>query len=149
MTRMPGGQPDRSSSPVISATEPGQELVGPAAGVRPGQHLAPGAGGELGQGQPHRLDVVGGGVRPGVPGPERDGQGLAGPGLAVVGEHREGMEPVGVLPGRGGALLVRVRDHDGRVDVDRDQAAAGSGRGGAGQGPGPLAACGPRRADRF
>jgi len=43
---------------------------------------------------------------------------------AVVGEHREWMEAIRLLPCRRGLLLVRARGHDGRVDVHHDLAAA-------------------------
>lgn len=49
------------------------------------QHLAPQPPRQLGQGQPRCLHVVRGSVRPGVPGPQHDGQRLPVPLLAVVG----------------------------------------------------------------
>ena len=88
------------------------------------QDPAPQVARQLGQRQPGRLDVVGGGVRPGVPGPQHDGQRLPVPAGAVVGEGGHGMEAEGLLPGRRRLLLLGVGDHDGGVQVDGDQAAA-------------------------
>ena len=123
--------------------------MGAAAGVSADQHPPPQAAGQLRQGQPGRLDVIGGRVRPGVPGPQHDGQRLTGPPGAVVGEDGQGMEAEGLLPGRRGLVLLRARGHDRRVDVHRDQPAVRAGRGVAGQRPGPLPGGGPRRADRL
>ena len=103
--------------------------MGAAAGVGADQHPPPQVAGQLRQRQPGHLDVLGGGVRPGVPGPQHDGQRLPGALGAVVGERGQRvMEPERLLPGRRGLLLLRVRDHDRGVDVDRDQAAVRAGR---------------------
>ena len=117
------GEPGRVGQPPSRLGQPGQELMGAAAGVGADQHLAPQVRRQLGQRQPRRLDVVGGGVRPGVPGPQHDGQRLAGPAGAVVGERGQRVEPERLLPGRRGLLLLRVRGHDRGVDVHRDQPA--------------------------
>ena len=52
------------------------------------------------------------------------------------------MEAERLLPGRGGLLLLRVRDHDGGVQVDGDQAAVRAGR--VRRRPAPRPAPGPR-----
>ena len=58
-----------------------------AAGIGADQHLPPQPAGQLGQRQPGHPDVLAGHVRPGVPGPQHDGQRFpAGPG-AVAGER--------------------------------------------------------------
>jgi len=80
--------------------------VGAAAGVGPDQHPPPQPGRQLGHRQPGGLDVVGGGVRPGIAGPEQDGQRFAAAVRAVVGERRQRVEAVRLLPGRGGVLLL-------------------------------------------
>jgi hypothetical protein len=50
--------------------------MGAAAGVSPDQHPAPQVLRQLGEGEPDGADVVGGGVGPGVPRPQHDGQRL-------------------------------------------------------------------------
>jgi hypothetical protein len=69
-----------------------QEPVRAAAGVGAEQDLAAQLPRQLRQCEPGRLDVVGGGVRPGASVPEHDREGLAVPGYAVVGEGGEGVE---------------------------------------------------------
>ena len=103
---------------------------------------------ELREREPGRLDMVGGGVRPGVAGPEHEGQRLPVAVCAVVGPGGHGVMAEGLLPGRTGLFLLRVRDHDGRVQVDDDRAAVAAGRGISGQRPGPLPGSGPRGPDR-
>jgi mannose-6-phosphate isomerase-like protein (cupin superfamily) len=87
------------------AGQPGQELVGAAAGIGADQHPAPQPAGQLGQGQPGGLDVVAGGVRPGVAGPQHDGQRLPAA-VAVVGEAGQRVEAPGLLPRGSGLFLV-------------------------------------------
>jgi hypothetical protein len=50
---------------------------------------------------------------------------------------------------RRGLVLVRMRDHDRRVDIDGNQLAVRARGGITGQCPGPAAGSSPRRADRF
>ena len=142
-------EPDRVGQPPARFGQPGQELVRASAGVSADQYLPPHLARQLRQRQPGRLDVIGGGVGPGVAGPEHDGQRLAGPVAAVVGEHGQGMESPGFLPRRRGLFLVGVRGHDGGVDVHRHQAAVRARRGLPGQRPGPLPRGGTRGPDGF
>jgi hypothetical protein len=62
------GEPHRIVQAPARLGEPGQELMGAAAGVSPDQHLPAHLLRQLGEGEPDRLNVVGGGVRTGVPG---------------------------------------------------------------------------------
>jgi hypothetical protein len=84
---------DRVAQPPRRGRQPGKEPVGAAPGVRADQRPAPQAAGQLGQGQPGGLDVVGGGVRAGVPGSEHDREGLPVPGGPVVGPGGHRVEP--------------------------------------------------------
>jgi hypothetical protein len=45
---------------------------------------------------------------------------------AVVGEHRQRVEPERFLPRRRSLLFLRARGHDRRVDIDQDRAGASS-----------------------
>jgi hypothetical protein len=123
--------------------------VGAAAGVSADQDPPAQAAGQLREREPGDLDMVGGGVGPGASVPEHDRQRLAVPARAVVGEGGQGVEAERPLPGSGGLLLLRVRDHDGGVQVDGDQAAAGSRGRVPGQRPRPLPGCRPGAPDRF
>jgi hypothetical protein len=91
------------------------------------------------EGEPGRLDVVGGRVRPGAACPQHDREGLAVPGRAVVGEGGQRVEAEGFLPSRRGLLFLRVGDHDRGVHVDGDQPAIRAWRVLPGQRPRPLA----------
>ena len=122
--------------------------MGAATGIGADQHAAPRPAGQLRQRQPGHLDVLGRGVRSGVPGAQQDGQGLPACPIAVVGERSQRMEPIGLLPGRSGFLFLRVRQHDRRVDVHRDQRRVPAGGAVAGQRPGAHAGCRPGPADR-
>ena len=140
-----------SGEPLAILLRPGNAGSNTAAGVGADQHPAAPAGRQLRQGQARRLDVVGGGVRPGVAGAQQDGQRLAGSAGAVVGEHRLRVEPERLLPRGRGLVLLRARGHDRRVDIDGDQAATCSRRGVPAQRPGPLpgrSARGPDRGQR-
>ena len=66
------------------------------------------------------------------------------PSGAVVGPGGHRVEAEGLLPGRRGLLLLRVRDHDRGVQVDGDQAAVRAGR--VRPRPAPRPAPGPRPA---
>jgi hypothetical protein len=56
------GHADRVLQPPAWPGEPVQEVMGAAAGIGPDQHPAPHVPGQLGQGQPGGLDVIGGGA---------------------------------------------------------------------------------------
>ncbi len=113
---------DRVGQPPPALREPGDELMGAAGGVGPDQRPppAPVALGQLGQGELDGGDVVGGRVRAGVPGAQEGGDGPAGAARPVVDEGRQRVMAVGLLPGRGRVLLVRMRAHQDAVEVDRD-----------------------------
>jgi hypothetical protein len=55
--------------------------------------------GQLGEGEPGGLNVVGGGIGAGVPGTEHDGQRLPVPACAVIGPGGHWMMPEGFRPG--------------------------------------------------
>ena len=80
--------------------------MGAAAGVGADQHLAAQVRGQLGQRELRGLDVVGCGIGPGIAGPQHHRQRLARALGAVVGEHRQRMEPEALLPGRRGLLFL-------------------------------------------
>ena len=82
-----------------------EELVRAAAGIGPDQYLAAQLARELGQREPGGLDVVRGGVRPGVPGPEHDGQRLPVPAVPWSAQAVSGWTE-GLLPGRKGLFLL-------------------------------------------
>ena len=64
-------------------------------------------------------DVVASGVGAGVAGAQQPGQGLAAGDLGAVQERQQRVVAVGLLPGRGGTVLVvGVIDDQGGVDVD-------------------------------
>jgi hypothetical protein len=69
--------------------------MGAAAGVRADQDPSALVPGQLRRGQPGGLDVVGGGVRPGVPGPQHDREGLPVPAGPVLGPAVIGWKPKG------------------------------------------------------
>lgn len=121
--------------------------MGAAAGVGADQHTATAVLGKLGQGQSGGVDVVGGGVGPGIARAQHDGQWFTGSAGAVVGEGRHRVKAEGLLPGWCGLLFVGVGDDDGGVDVQRDQFALCAGRIMPGQGPGPLTGGGTGYAD--
>jgi hypothetical protein len=112
----------------LEAADGGGDVAGPWPSGREAEPepaaAADEASGGRGQPQPWLLGFpVRSSVRAGVPGPQHDGQRLAVAIAAVISEHRQGMEPPGLLPRRRGLLLVGVSGHDSRVDIDRDQAA--------------------------
>ena len=67
-----------------------------AAGIGADQDLAAQLARELREREPGRLDMVGAGVRPGVPRAEHDGQRLPGPVRPVIGPGGHGMEAEGL-----------------------------------------------------
>ncbi len=75
------------------------------------------AAGDLGDRVGEHLDVVGGGVRPGLPGAQHRGQEL----LRVVAPDAERVEPEGPLERGRRLLLLAVRDHDRGVHVEHDR----------------------------
>jgi hypothetical protein len=92
--------------------------------------------------------MVRGGVRPGVPRPQHDGQRLPGRAGAMVGEYRQRMMAERFLPGGGRLFLLGVRDHDRGIDIDRDQPAARTRGLLPGQRPRPFPRGRARRPDR-
>jgi hypothetical protein len=99
-----------------------QELPAAASAIGADQDLLTRAGRvdprDGGQGLLGEGDVVGRGVRAGVPGTQQHRQGFTGAVWAVVGEGAQGVESEGLLERRRGGLLVRVgRDQRG-VQVD-------------------------------
>jgi uncharacterized protein YegP (UPF0339 family) len=80
--------------------------------------LGTGQAGNLFERFPQHTDVVGGGVRAGVPGPQLDHQQFRGALGPVVDERAQRMEPVPLLERRLGVLLVRMRGHQGGVYID-------------------------------
>ena len=123
--------------------------MGAAAGVGADQCLPspPQAFWQLGQGELGGFDVVGGGVGARVAGPQQGGHRLPGPGLAVVDERDERVMAEGLLPGRGGVLLLGVGEDQHAVDV-HDHAAVGGRTARTGQVPDPLAYFGTCVPDR-
>jgi hypothetical protein len=73
------GHADGVVQAAARAGQPCEEVVGAAAGVGPDQDPAPQVAGQLRQGEPGGLDVVGRGVRAGVPGPPHEGSGSPDP----------------------------------------------------------------------
>ena len=66
---LPGeGEPGRVGQPPSRLGQPGQELLGAAAGIGADQHPAPQPGGQLGQREPGRLDMVAAVFDPAFPG---------------------------------------------------------------------------------
>ena len=74
-------------------------------------------GGQLREREPEHGEMIGRGVRPGVPGSEDRGERLAG----LVQTAAERVEPVPVLVVAGRHLLLRMRGQQRRVDVQRDR----------------------------
>ncbi len=104
--------------------QPGGELLRPAGTVGADQDaLARSrvAAGELREGVLHDLDVVGGGVRSRVPGPEPDRDHLPGPCCAVVDKRAEGVEPEPAFERRRGVFLLGVRGDQRRVQIDHQR----------------------------
>ena len=96
--------------------------MGRAGAVDPDQHLPPVPGpglvaGELLQRSLHDSDVILGGVRAGVPGPQPDLQRLPGPKSTVVDEHTQRVEPEPAFECRLRQLLLRVRPDQGGVHI--------------------------------
>ena len=118
--------------------------MGAAGGVGADQHwgAVPVGVGDLGEGRVENGDVVGGGVRPGPTWAQHPGQGFAG----VVQEVEQRMKPEALLPGRCGLLLLRMRDHNGRIEV-QDQARHRKAR--CPHGRQPLAGLGQLRPGQF
>jgi hypothetical protein len=107
-----------------------QELVGASCRIGPGQHGhpvdgidAPRGHRQLRQGQVQDLEVVGGGVGPGVAGAQDPRQGLGG----VVQPGAEGEEPVPLFVGGSCVLLVGMGIEQGGVKVQRHVATLGDG----------------------
>jgi hypothetical protein len=109
---------------------PDQGVARPGA-VDGDQQLVPVGGGDLADRGVEGLEVVGGGVRPGVAGPELQDQAFTG----VVAPDGQQVMAIGAFEGAfegaGGFFLVAVGDDDRRVDAQDDELAevgAGDGR---------------------
>lgn len=87
----------------------------PAAGVSPDQHLLAQVPGQLGQREPGGLDVVGGGVRAGVPGSQGQGQRFPRSRRRRGRPRRHRVEAEGLLPGGRGLLLLQLAQVRGNV----------------------------------
>ena len=117
------GEPEGEPHPPGPARR--RERVGGPGRVRAGQQprtarVARARAGRLRQrGQRHiqHRDVVGGGVRPGVAGPQQPGQRLPGGHLGPVQETQQRVKPEGVLPGRRRVFLLAVRDADRGIEI--------------------------------
>jgi hypothetical protein len=100
--------------------------VGRPGRVRPGQHPwagrvtgpRPGISRQLLQGHVQHRHVIGGGVRPGVPGSQQAGQRLPARDLRPVQERQQRVEAKGLLPRGRRVLFLAVRDADRRIEVD-------------------------------
>ena len=103
--------------------------------------------GQLSQGEASGGDVVGGRVRARVAGPKEGCDRFAGSSRAVVDEAHERVVSVGLLPGRGRVLLVRVSDDQDPVQV-HGHLSAGVRSTIVGQFPDPPADFGTCGADR-
>jgi len=79
-------------------------------------------GGDLRQRQPQHVEVIAGGVRPGVPRSENRRQRLA----DLIQPAPERMKPVPVLVVPGHQLLIGVRGQQRRVDVERQRVRPGA-----------------------
>jgi hypothetical protein len=90
------------------------QLEGGTGAVDGDQQVAPLRVGDLADRLGQHGEVIGGGVRAGVAGPQLQGQGFAG----VVTPRGQGMVAVGALERARRAFLVRVRDLDGGVHAD-------------------------------
>ena len=98
--------------------------------------------GQLRQRLPGDGDVVGGGVRPGVPGPQHHRQRLPGAVRAVVDERPQRMEPEPAFERGRRVFLLRVRGDQGGVEVDDQRPAASAAWSGASHRPTPTPAPG-------
>lgn len=147
-------EPDRVGQPL--GDQPVEEFVGGARAVDADQHLPPGpaAGlvtGELAQRGTDDGDVVSGGVRARVAGPQQLREWLPGATRAVVGEGPQRMMTEPALERRRRALLLRVGGDQGRVGVDDQRVGpvgAVVGSMFAGQFPRPGPCCGAGGIDR-
>lgn len=103
--------------------------------------------GQLGQGQSRSLDVVRDGIGACIPGPQQAHHRFSGSAPSVVDEAHQRVVAVGLLPGRGGVLLVGVRNDEHPVQV-HDHLPAGVRRRNTGHLPGAFSDFGPGGADR-
>ena len=150
-------QPEPHRVRQLAGREPVQQLVGRSGAVDPDEHgpaaAVPGdvVRGQLTQGGADDGDVVGGGVRPGVAGPQQHPDRLPGALAAVVDERGQRMMAEPALERRRRRLLVRMGGHQRGVDVDDHRTAVIGGVIRSGR-PGPrphhLAGRGPCRVDR-
>lgn len=117
--REPDGVVDAAAPDLALLGESAEQAAGGACTVAVDQQRASVGGRDLRDRVGEDLDVVGGGVRPGVACPELAGEEL----LRVVAPHPERVVPEGPLERGGRVLLPGVRDHNRRVDVEHDDAA--------------------------
>jgi hypothetical protein len=145
------GHADRVRQPPAPLGEPGDELVSAASGVGTDQRLtsAPVLLRQLGQGELGRFDVVGRGVAARAARPEQAGHRLPAATASVIDEAHQRMVSEGLLPGRGGVLLLGVGQYEHSVQVHDHPPTAVRG-GGLGHAPDVFArfgACGPYRGE--
>jgi hypothetical protein len=112
LSKVPGEEPQRS---VRLERRRSLWLAGLACSVFSAEAKA--SNRQLSEGESCRGDVVGGGVRARIARPEQSGDGFTGAARPVVDEPHQGVVAVGLLPGRGGVLLVRVGDDQNSVQV--------------------------------
>ena len=117
------GEPDRvlhgPATFGVQGGDPVQQVVRGSRAVGADQQLAPVRGRDLADGRGQDLDVIGCGVRAGVPGTQHQRQRLFG----VVAPHPERVVAEALLERHCGTLLLGVRGHQGGVDVEDDRGA--------------------------
>jgi hypothetical protein len=136
---------------------PVEEGVGGAGAVHPQQHSATGpeprlVAGQLPQCGLDDVEVVLGGVRAGVPGPQHHLQRFPGPGSSMVDEHTQRVEPEPPFERRLGVLLLRMGPDLGGVHIQDQRllgVAAVIGCVLTGQPPDGGPGCSPGRVDRL
>jgi len=95
--------------------------VDAGAAVTPDRHPGPLLGWELGERVGQHADVVGGVVGRRLADPQQTGELLTSSPRPVVKERQQRVAPERAFPRRGGAFLLRVRQHDRGVQVDPDR----------------------------
>ncbi len=109
---------DRARQPPASLGEPGDERMGAAAGVGTDQCPASAVAlRQLGQGESGGDDVIGGAVAACVARPEQADHRLPAATASVIDEGHQRMVSEGLLPGRGGVLLLGMGQPQHPVQV--------------------------------